>query len=142
MTMRERTGTRDLTYSRWHRPDNLHKPLMARLAVPKWEAWRIADSCTVIDIDWCEYCKKCRQPLALIETQQGANPKPAEVTTNLANMAGIPAYSLSYRVDNGEIVGFRMRQVAPSLSTVQDFTPEAWAEWLVRLHDQHNCQRT
>ena len=116
MSDNERTGTRDLTY-------------------------RAAWDCGVIDIDWCEYCRACNAPLALIETQHSsAPPKAARITTTLAKMAGLAAYSVSYSTDDtGEIVGFRVQRLAPTETDVVDMGPERYARWLVKLRADHTC---
>lgn len=128
MSEAERTGTRDLTYSQWHRTSSLSR------FVDKVDAWE----CGVIDIDWCEYCRYCKQPLALIETQASkATPKSATVTRNLAALAGISAYSVSFVVLDDEIQRFRLRQIWPTESSVYDLTPERYASFLCGLRRVH-----
>lgn len=87
MSDRDRTCWRDPLYSWWHRPDNVRRYLDRRAA------WRLG----LIDIDGCEYCRYCYQPLALIETQISENtPKAANVMRNLALLTeSIPAFSVS-----------------------------------------------
>lgn len=54
MSMAERHGTRDLTYSAWHR----------RLSWPGSATPGIYD---MIDLDSIEYCHFCRLPLMFVE---------------------------------------------------------------------------
>ncbi len=142
MSNGERTGTRDLTYSRAHRPDRLYPILMAGLGLNRARAQQVADACTVIDIDWCEYCKWCNKALALIETVYGAAPKAAGVTTQLAKDAGKKAYSLAYQADaDGHLTTLALRQLHPIVSEVRKLTLAEWAEWLVDLHLCHVCDQ-
>jgi hypothetical protein len=96
---------------------------------------------TQIDIDFCEYCIHCNTPLALIETQRSVrDPKNARVTENLARMAGIEAYSVSYAVGSeGVIESFRVRQLAPVRSEVFTLTPYMYARFIRSLRVGHRC---
>ena len=133
MSLRERTGLRDLLYSGWHRPDRI------RRFVP----YRVAATLKVCDIDWCEACHWCSWPVALIETQESSRgPKAAVITQNLARLAGIPAYSVSYvrGSDNDDIESFGVRQIAPANPWVQYMTPTEYAGFLVGLRDNHYAE--
>ena len=136
MSARERTGQRDLTYSAWHRQENTRRYLGNRRAF----------ELGMIDMDGVEWCRHCRTPLALIETQRSDGPpKSAAVTAELASMAQITAYSVSY-TDNGEGCGgihlFRVRRVFPAEAKVRDLTPDEYAEWLWSFRERHACRAT
>jgi hypothetical protein len=135
MSDKERTGTRDLTYSTWHRQANLTKYGLALR-----DAWSLG----LIDIDGCEYCRHCREPLALVETQVSDRPpKPAPVMATLARMAGIRAYSVSIlRGDLDTIALFKVQQVAPEVGDVQSMLPNVYAFFLLSLRSQHTCSST
>jgi hypothetical protein len=126
----ERTFQRDLTYGLWHRWRNI-----------KQFVGEDAKFLTQIDIDFCEYCIHCNTPLALIETQRSVrDPKNARVTENLARMAGIEAYSVSYAVGSeGVIESFRVRQLAPVRSEVFALTPYMYARFVRSLRIGHVC---
>lgn len=131
MSMEERTGQRDLLYSKWHRPSR----------VREWMSVRERAMLTQIDIDWCEYCAFCSTPIALIETQESTRgPKPAKVTGNLAEMAGIPAFSVSYtRSDCGsDIALFDVSQIRPVEKDIGQMLPQVYAYWLLALRTDHN----
>lgn len=135
MSMHERTGLRDLLYSGWHRSGNLRRYLGIL------DASRV----TVIDIDWCEYCCRCKQPVALIETEQSSQrttPKPAVVTSELARAASLPAYSVTYTADadGTDITSFLVRQLVPVRGDVQALSPQAYALWLLGLRETHRCE--
>src|SRR5262249_27104624 len=75
----ERTGIRDLAYSNWHRqfcPERV----------------------TMIDVDGLEYCRRCRSPLALIETalDVGQAVKPTTALEQLSLAANVPAFCVLY----------------------------------------------
>lgn len=132
MSHAERTGIRSLIYSGWHRPASIGR------YVGKVTAAKLC----MIDIDACEYCCYCGNPVALIETQESENsPKPARVMTTLAAMAGIPAYSVSVEVhpENSSVVMFRVRRLGPSVGDVTVMLPKVYAYWLLALRDHHNC---
>lgn len=134
MTTYERTGTRDLTYSKWHR--NVGGHLDAR------QVHQLA----AIDVDFCEYCVWCYQPLALIEVQRStARPKSAKVTTALARAAGIEAYSVSFWTDDSDVIaGFKVADLLAA-APVAELTPPEYATWLLAVRGGHldgGCRQT
>lgn len=130
MSQTERTYTRSLIYSSWHRVENTRNYLGPVRAA----------QLTQIDIDWCEYCCYCKTPVALIETQLSKGPpKKALVTGNLANMAVVPAYSVSVVCDDvDQITHFIVRQIAPKLCDVLPMLPHDYAYWLLSLRAEHD----
>lgn len=125
MSRWERTGIRDLTYSRWHRS--------------------LDDNLTAVDVDFVEYCSACGEPLALLETTRddGRNSKPTSVLRALARRANMPAYLLFYSASPaGAVTCFRLRQVWPQWSALSSLTPGEFRAWLQRLREQHACART
>ncbi len=120
----ERYGERDLTYSQWHR--------------------RLDDFVTYIDIDACEYCHRCRDPLVLIELAKdvGQPYKTTTVLRKLAVKAGIRGYLVLYKVNSStdEIIQFKLQQVSPVWSKGKPMPPEEYANWLRQIHLTHQCQ--
>jgi hypothetical protein len=140
MSQQERTGTRDLLYSRWHRYEQIRRFLPVRVAA----------MLKAIDVDWCEACHFCNAPVALIETQQSTrNPKPAAVTARLAQMAGIPAFSVSYTATSADddIGSFVIQRIAPDATEdAVTMEPATYACWLLGLRLEHcrsnpDCRR-
>ena len=130
MSARERTGQRDLLYNDWHRRDSFMRYMT------QVEAHR----CAAIDVDFCEWCTKCYQPLALVETQQSRSfDKPYTITRNLALAAQIDAFVVSYwPTDDGlDIEGMKVQQVAPRLAAPVEMTPREWALKLYDLRTAH-----
>lgn len=126
MTREEITGVRDLTYSGWHRT--------------------LADHITYIDIDACEYCQKCREPLILIELAKdyGQSNKATTVLRKLALKANISAYLIYYKMDDktDEIASFRLRQVSPIWGNELIMLPLEYAKFLSNIHETHQCEKT
>lgn len=139
----ERTGIRDLAYSNWHRqfcPERV----------------------SMIDVDGLEYCRRCRMPLALIETalDYGQSFKATTALEGLAGAANIPAFCVLYtksaeecdfdrrkRCQRSEcthgITSFRVRRIKPNPTEFKAWTPEAFRDFLVNMHDGHEitvCQ--
>lgn len=137
MSRHERYGTRDLTYSRWHR-------------------YALHDDITMIDLDAVEYCHRCRMPLLLIETARdiGQAGKPTTVLKALAASANVAAICVLYTPaptpctcgEQGRVPGcehgvssLRVRSVAPTeRRTWTTISPSDFAAWLCTVHDGHN----
>lgn len=131
MSQNERTGVRDLLYSRWHRS----------ASISRFIGLKVAAIIKTVDIDWCEACHWCDEPVALIETQRSQRgPKRASVTQKLAERAKMPAYSVAYEpsADGADISGFTVRQIAPYEGDVRRMLPPDYAFWLVSLRNDHN----
>lgn len=139
MAQDEIHGTRDLTYSAWHRVDSIR-----RFVGSNKEALSLA----MIDIDvpvWAEYDDGTKQPLALIETAQdiGQSMKPTTVTFNLAKMANLPCFVVLYSVSDNlnpaypkvmDISQFRVKQLWPLSNPEWDMvSPYRWARILLRI---------
>lgn len=130
----EKYGTRDLTYSHWHRVSSTGRFLS------DFEAWGLG----MIDIDDVEYCRHCSEPLACIETAVdiGQASKCGKVTSRLAEKAGLPAYTVLYRVEGGDIVEFRVT-LWEGLDSYETTTmqPPEYAEFLADLRRKHDCKK-
>lgn len=136
MSGAERTGRRSLLYSGWHREHGLRE----RYGFTAREAWSLG----VIDVDSCEFCRHCLDPLALVETQESYRPpKPAPVMTRLAERAGIPAFSVSIipgaEHDPDPIALFMLRRLHPPSDRVDVLTPAEYAAWLLTFRIGHEC---
>ena len=133
MSMRERTGVRDLLYSQWHRADRTRRFLGPVRAV----------KLTAIDIDWCETCCWCSEPLALVETQESRHTKSAVITTALGRRAGLPVFSVGYtaNADRTDITEFSVREIWPNQGLETVLTPLDYALWLEGLRTAHFAGR-
>ena len=118
-----------------------------------WHRYALGDAVTMIDIDGLEYCRRCRAPLAFLETAQdiGQEVKPVTVLRTLAGQTDIPAYVILFTVDEAaraeenwaaSCPGFRVRRLHPPPETgwlVMD--PDHMATFLTDLHEAHGCRR-
>lgn len=121
----------DWLWNEWHREG---RDKMWRF-LGKREAWELGN----IDIDTCEWCRYCKQPLALIEAKVWGADRNLTVTENLAARAQIPAYCVEYRPTEGDvwngqdIAEFR---VTSSTST-QVYMPDEMANFLYDMRSEH-----
>ena len=114
----ERHGTRDRTYSAWHR----------RPSIRRFVGIERAQLLAMIDLDaslFVEYDDQTKEPVALIETARdvGQAFKAATVTARLAKRAGLPAYVVLYTPASNlnpsdqewqDISRFRVRRLWPN----------------------------
>ena len=118
-----------------------------------WHRYALGDVVTMIDIDGLEYCRKCRAPLAFLETAEdrGQEIKPVTVLRTLATQTGIPAYVILFTVDEAararenwadSCTGFRVRRLHPLPETDWlAMDPDHMAAFLTGLHMAHECRR-
>lgn len=126
MSDHERTGVRDLTFSGWHRA-------------------ALSADCTAIDLDFLEYCRKCRAPLALIEIAKGHHTKvkPTTALRHLAECAEVPAWLVLYDIDpsgpHGLSATFRLTRIWPARKEFGSQPQEKVAAWLEQMHSGCKC---
>lgn len=143
MSQEERFGSRDRTYSAWHR----------RMSTRRFVGIERAQTLAMIDLDASLYVEAqdgVFEPLALIETARdmGQRIKPSTLTRNLARRCTpvLPAYTLLYTPSNTanpadtewpDIASFRARRLWPNpMDEWKTFTPEGWAKFLVVLREK------
>ncbi len=134
----ERFGTRDRSYSAWHR----------RQSTRRFIGIEKAQLLSMIDLDgalYVEFDGETAEPLALIETalDRGQSRKAATVTRRLAERAQVPAYVVLYRpgvarnpADTSEpdIDRFRVRRLWPRPESAwRTLRPGEWARALVQI---------
>ena len=134
----ENYGTRDRTYSAWHR----------RLSTRRFVGIDRAQLLAMIDLDaslYIEYDDHSKEPVALIETARdvGQDHKPVTVTRRLAVRAGLPCYVLLYKAAEGvnpadprwrDIARFRVKRVWPKPEAIwRTLAPGEWAQALLQI---------
>jgi hypothetical protein len=129
MAQEERYGTRDLTYSIWHR-----SPSIVRFFEPHAAAMEMALALGMIDMDCVEYDAGRREQeiVAYAETAQdvGQDRKPATITAKVAalnsGMIAVPAYTVLYKNSSTpnpaypqypDIESFRVKRIWPAPAT-------------------------
>ncbi len=139
MSQEERFGTRDRSYSAWHR----------RNSTRRFVGIERAQTLAMIDLDaslYVEYDDANKMPLALMETAVDTEQvfKTATVTANLACMAGIPAFVVLYKLAKSknsadknwfDIESFRVRRIEPEPTKFVLLSPQVWAEKLVKIRE-------
>ena len=92
-----------------------------------------------IDLDFCEVCPKCSEPLAVKETCFDKNQK-YKVTT-LTKMVGdrlkIPAFLIFYTPLPNDTMKFRIKRVSEPMTEIYDVNQEEWLDYLYSLHKEH-----
>jgi hypothetical protein len=134
----------------WHRLDSL-KRFVGRAR---------ADWMSQIDIDSCEFCHLCYEPVALIETKDlSALMKVGTVTAKLAGRAHLEAYLVEYELTESrtecgtcgraeasgaeDIVRFFVTEWTGASFDRREMAPKQYAEWLWSLRTPHwesECQ--
>ncbi len=142
MSQDERYGTRDRSYSAWHRRDSTRR----------FVGIERAQSLAMIDLDgplFVEYDNGTKEPIALVETAMdvGQDIKPATVTKRLAKrcVPEMRAYVLLYKLAEVEnpadqkcmdIHSFRAKRIWPEPETEwKKFSPAEWANELVKIRE-------
>jgi hypothetical protein len=137
----ERFHERCRAYSAWHRTNSVRRflePGAARLL-----------ACVDLDmVMWCEHDPVTRQPLLLLECARdvGQQHKPTPVLTALAIRAGLPSYTVLYRLADKpnpadpsvpDIEAFRVLRTNPEPQAEwRTLTPEQWATTLLALRSR------
>src|SRR5258708_13885845 len=117
MSQEERFGTRDRTYSAWHRRASLGRFIGADRA-------QLVSMCDIDAALWLEHDDLTKEPLALIETARdlGQPFKSGTVLLHLARRARLPAYVVRFRIVDRtnppdapcqDLVPFPVRPISP-----------------------------
>jgi len=134
----EKYGTRDLSYSAWHRAASIRRYV-------GWERAQLLTMCDADSVMWLEYHHRNKQPLALIEAavDVGQVCKPSTAITMLAKRARIPAYLVLYERATErnpadprclDLAGFRVRRLWPLAELAwRRVAPNEWAQALLQI---------
>ncbi len=135
MSRDERYGTRDLTFSRWHR-------------------YTFGDDASMIDLDAIGYCDRCKGPLYVIEaTRDVGQMKATTIAERVARSlnvagwlvmftAGAACSCLSTAMIPGclhGIASLRIRRFAPVGTALIYVDPGAFAAVLQQIRDDHSA---
>lgn len=146
MAQEEKYGTRDRSYSAWHR----------RNSTRRFVGMENAQLLAMIDLDaslYVEYDDGTKEPLALIETaiDVGQPHKTATVTLNLARRADLPCFCVLYTLSHlscpadkqwMDISQFRVKRLHPLTKDEVEskkypgwevLSPGEWAERLLKM---------
>ena len=136
----EKYGTRDRSYSAWHR----------RNSTRRFIGIENAQLLAMIDLDaslYVEYDDGTKEPLALIETAQdvGQKYKTATVTKKLAMRARLTCFVVLYTLSNNpnpadkrwkDVSKFRVKCLYPkNQHEWEELTPQEWTEKLLKVRE-------
>ena len=103
------------------------------------------------DIDQVGMCNSCLEPLFLAETVFNNGQdfiKPHKITKRLAEMAGIPAFLVWYKVVGEMIIFLHIKRIAPNYQNGYSskpirLTPDQWLQYLEHKQVQHlpDCKK-
>ena len=92
-----------------------------------------------IDLDFCEVCPKCYEPLAVKETCFDKNQK--FKATTLTKMVGdrlkIPAFLIFYTPLDNDTMKFRIKRVSEPMTEIYEMKQEEWLDYLYSLQKEH-----
>ena len=103
------------------------------------------------DIDQVSCCNACLEPLFLAETVfnngQGWH-KPHKITKRLAEMSGIPAFLIFYKLVGEMLIFVHVKKIAPNYpggysSEPRRLSPDQWLQYLEFKQAEHypNCSK-
>jgi hypothetical protein len=135
----ERYKTRDRSYGVWHRVRSIARFLGTKQAC----GLAMADLDSIL---FAEYNFPDKLPLCLIEAARDVGQeKSAAMVSNLARMAGIPAYIALYtpaaqanpsNQDWPDIAHFRIKRIWPRPEPAwRTLTPNQWADALIQIRE-------
>lgn len=102
--------------------------------VQEWHATTLGRDCSAIDIDLMGFCRKCSEPLYLIEAAE-TEQKSTRVVERLGLLAGIPALLV---VHAGGLIRKAKRVDIPK--TGEWRSADELVEYLDRLRRLHECE--
>ena len=116
----------------------------------EWQRYVQDDSkFRMIDIDSYEYCSKCRNGIAIIETTYdvGKYNKVAYITADIGTKLNIPAYIVYYNIDGMEHPTFKIAKINAILEEIDpiyegsivELNEAEYIGYLNWLRKQHTC---
>ena len=103
----------------------------------------------MIDIDSYEYCSKCRNGIAIIESTYdvGKYNKVAYITADIGTKLGIPAYIVYYNIEGMEYPTFKIAKINAILEEIDpisegsliELNEQEYIGYLNWLRKQHRC---
>ena len=103
----------------------------------------------MIDVDSYEYCSRCRNGIAIIETTYdvGKYNKIAYITADIGTKLSIPAYIVYYNIEGMEYPTFKIAKINAILEEIDPISEGSLVElneqeyigYLNWLRKQHRC---
>jgi len=106
------------------------------------------DGICMMDVDKVATCIACNKPLFIAETakHKGSREdykKGHSMIKQLAEMSGLNAYIVWYKVENERVYRLSVRKVFPNYTNIQSCNWEQWISFLAKFQVKHfpNCKR-
>ena len=92
-----------------------------------------------IDLDFCEVCPKCYEPLAVKETCFDKNQqfKATTLTKMVGDRLKIPAFLIFYTPLDNDTMKFRIKRVSEPMTEIHEVNQEEWLNYLYSLQEEH-----
>ena len=92
-----------------------------------------------IDLDFCEVCPKCYEPLAVKETCFDKNQqfKATTLTKMVGDRLKIPAFLIFYTPLDNDTMKFRIKRVSEPMTEIHEVNQEEWLKYLYSLQEEH-----
>ena len=92
-----------------------------------------------IDIDFCEVCPKCYEPLAILETcyDKGQKYKATTLVKIVASRLNIPCYLVFYKNLTPDTLTFRIKRITSCETEFQLMNEQQWVDILLDLQANH-----
>ena len=92
-----------------------------------------------IDLDFCEVCPKCYEPLAVKETCFDKNQqfKATTLTKMVGERLNIPAFLIFYTPLDNDTMKFRIKRVSEPTTEIYEVSQKEWLNYLYSLQEEH-----
>ena len=92
-----------------------------------------------IDLDFCEVCRKCYEPLAVKETCFDKNQqfKATTLTKMVGERLNIPAFLIFYTPLDNDTMKFRIKRVSEPTTEIYEVSQKEWLNYLYSLQEEH-----
>ena len=93
-----------------------------------------------IDLDFCEVCPKCYEPLAVKETCFDKNQqfKATTLTKMVGERLNIPAFLIFYTPLDNDTMKFRIKRVSEPTTEIYEVSQKEWLNYLYSLQEEHS----
>jgi len=97
------------------------------------------DGIAGIDIDFCEVCPRCYEPLAILETcyDKGQKYKATTLSKIVASRLNIPCYLVFYKNLTPGSLTFRIKRITSSQTDFELMNEDQWVAILLDLQSNH-----
>jgi len=97
------------------------------------------DGIAGIDIDFCEVCPRCYEPLAILETcyDKGQKYKATTLVNIVGKRLNIPVFLVFYKNLTNTTLTFRIKRITSSQTDFELMNEDQWVAILLDLQSNH-----